>query len=89
MVITRYQDLERVVKGERWTAQDRHAAQSEVREAKWQLDQAEAAYTAAVREQEIFERELPVKAKMGVGQIVELRAAEEKVKEAPEKAQVT
>ena len=42
-----------------------------------------------VAEQEAFEREHPVRARMGVGQIVELRQAEERTKEAQEKARVT
>ena len=42
-----------------------------------------------MRQREAFEREHPVKARMGVGQIVELRSAEERAKEAQEKARVT
>ena len=36
--IARYRDLEHVANGERWTAQDRHAHQPEVRKVKRQLD---------------------------------------------------
>ena len=89
VVIARYRDLERVANGERWTAQDRHAHQPEVREVKRQLDQAEAVHTTAVRQREAFEREHPVRVRMGVGQIVELRQAEERAKDAQEKARVT
>lgn len=89
VVIARYRDLEFVARGERWTAQDRHAEQSEVREVKRLLDQAEAVHTAAVREREAFELEHPVKARMGIGQIVELRSTEERTKEAAEKARET
>jgi len=83
--IVRYRDLERVAKGERWTAQDRNAHQPEVREVKRQLDQIEAVHTTAVRQREAFERDHPVRARMGVGQIVELRDAEERAKEKQER----
>ena len=85
MGIVRYRDLERVAKGERWTAQDRNAHQPEVREVKRQLDQIEAVHTTAVRQREAFERDHPVRARMGVGQIVKLRAVEKTAKEKMER----
>lgn len=72
--------------GSSWIFRNRVGRLVGSRAGKRQLYQAEAVHTTAARQREAFELEHPVKARMGVGQIVELRAAEERTKESLEKA---
>jgi hypothetical protein len=86
VIIEKYENLETISKRDRVTGPEVHQQQPNVRKAKQLYDRSKDKFATAQERREVFEADHPLKAKMGMGGIKDLRETEREAGERKNKA---